>query len=137
MSDNEKETPTEAETESSKQYDDEVTAMMARTIEGLLAIADRNREDRTATLVIASKLLSLVANMHNLDNYKLPENRQTKVHPADRAECPMRNEANGNCGPAGGFCTANGDEICAPLQTAYNAGWCDAVDYIGEKFKKL
>jgi len=38
-----------------------------------------------------------------------------------RKNCPMRHE-NGNCLPAGGFCTAVNNPICEALQKAYYAG---------------
>lgn len=39
-----------------------------------------------------------------------------------RKDCPMRHE-NGNCLPAGGFCTAGSNPICEALHNAYNNGW--------------
>lgn len=38
-----------------------------------------------------------------------------------RKDCPMRHE-NGNCIPAGGFCTAVNDPICEALHNAYECG---------------
>ena len=38
-----------------------------------------------------------------------------------RRFCPMRHE-NGNCMPAGGFCTAVNDPICEALHNAFNHG---------------
>lgn len=38
-----------------------------------------------------------------------------------RGACPMRHE-NGNCLPAGGFCTAVNDCICEALHNAFNSG---------------
>ena len=35
--------------------------------------------------------------------------------------CPMRHKENGNCIPAGGFCTAN-KNICYALHNAYKMG---------------
>ena len=37
----------------------------------------------------------------------------------------MRHKENGNCLPMGGFCTANGDEICKALRSAYRSGRVD------------
>lgn len=39
----------------------------------------------------------------------------------ERKDCPMRHE-NGNCTPAGGFCTAVNDPICTALHNAYECG---------------
>lgn len=39
-------------------------------------------------------------------------------------ECPMRHE-NGNCLPAGGFCTAVREVVCEALQNAYQMGYMD------------
>lgn len=44
---------------------------------------------------------------------------------AERKACPMRHPVNGNCLPAGGFCSAVNDEICAALHSAYDMGGCD------------
>ena len=45
---------------------------------------------------------------------------------ADKVKsCNMRHE-NGNCLPAGGFCTAN-KNICVALQNAYRAGYMAAL----------
>ena len=38
-----------------------------------------------------------------------------------RKDCPMRHE-NGNCLPAGGFCTAVNNPICEALHNAYDTG---------------
>ena len=38
-----------------------------------------------------------------------------------KPECPMRHE-NGNCLPAGGFCTAVNAPICEALFNAYDMG---------------
>lgn len=38
-----------------------------------------------------------------------------------RKDCPMRHE-NGNCLPAGGFCTAVNDAICSSLHNAFRHG---------------
>lgn len=43
-----------------------------------------------------------------------------------RENCPMRHE-NGNCLPAGGFCTAVNDSICEALHNAYHQGKKDAA----------
>lgn len=43
----------------------------------------------------------------------------------DRADCQMRHE-NGNCLPAGGFCTAVNDQICEAIHAAYDAGTINA-----------
>lgn len=40
-------------------------------------------------------------------------------------DCKMRHE-NGNCLPAGGFCTAN-TNICEALQNAYNHGYFEGI----------
>ena len=40
-----------------------------------------------------------------------------------RKDCPMRHSDNGNCLPAGGFCTAVSDPICKALHNAYSCGW--------------
>jgi hypothetical protein len=45
----------------------------------------------------------------------------------ERKNCPMRHQGNGNCLPAGGFCTANGDEYCKALRNAYEYGWINAA----------
>jgi hypothetical protein len=45
----------------------------------------------------------------------------------DRKDCPMRHE-NGNCLPAGGFCTSVNDSICEALHNAYNCGAKMEVD---------
>lgn len=39
-------------------------------------------------------------------------------------ECPMRHK-NGNCLPAGGFCTAVRKITCEALQNAYQMGYMD------------
>lgn len=43
----------------------------------------------------------------------------------ERENCPMRHKENGNCLPMGGFCTANGDEMCKALHSAYRSGRID------------
>lgn len=43
----------------------------------------------------------------------------------ERENCPMRHKENGNCLPMGGFCTANGDEMCKALHNAYRSGRID------------
>ena len=43
----------------------------------------------------------------------------------ERVNCPMRHKENGNCLPMGGFCTANGDEMCKALHSAYRLGRID------------
>ena len=42
-----------------------------------------------------------------------------------RKDCPMRHK-NGNCLPAGGFCTAVNEPICEALHNAYYTGRCAA-----------
>ena len=49
-----------------------------------------------------------------------------------RKDCPMRHE-NGNCLPAGGFCTAVNNPICEALHNAYDAG-CRAA-FLGARQK--
>ena len=44
---------------------------------------------------------------------------------AIRKRCPMRHPDNGNCSPAGGFCTAINDSICEALHSAYDLGGFD------------
>lgn len=39
-----------------------------------------------------------------------------------REKCQMRHPDNGNCLPAGGFCTAVNNLICAALHDAYDLG---------------
>lgn len=51
-----------------------------------------------------------------------------------RKDCPMRHE-NGNCMPAGGFCTANNDCICKALHNAYDDGYI-AGQREGEKMAR-
>ena len=46
-------------------------------------------------------------------------------------DCKMRHE-NGNCLPAGGFCTAN-KNICEALQNAYNHGYFEGIQKGFEK----
>lgn len=46
-------------------------------------------------------------------------------------ECKMRHE-NGNCLPAGGFCTAN-TNICEALQNAYSHGYFEGIQKGFEK----
>lgn len=48
---------------------------------------------------------------------------------ADRKDCPMRHE-NGNCLPAGGFCTSVNDSICEALHNAYECGAKMEVDNV-------
>lgn len=43
-----------------------------------------------------------------------------------RKNCPMRHN-NGNCMPAGGFCTAVNKPICEALHNAYDTGRCANV----------
>ena len=50
----------------------------------------------------------------------------------ERENCPMRHE-NGNCLPAGGFCTAINSEICRALHSAYSNGFCKAIYAVGRK----
>lgn len=45
---------------------------------------------------------------------------------ANRTKCNMRH-INGNCLPAGGFCTAVNDAICEALHNAYDEGWMNAA----------
>lgn len=51
-----------------------------------------------------------------------------------RKDCPMRHE-NGNCQPAGGFCTAVNDPICEALHNAYNEGYFAAAKL--RKFERV
>lgn len=44
-----------------------------------------------------------------------------------RENCPMRHPRNGNCMPAGGFCTAVNDSICEALHSAYDLGGYDLL----------
>lgn len=44
------------------------------------------------------------------------------IHNDLRKDCPMRHE-NGNCLPAGGFCTAVSNPICEALHNAYLSGY--------------
>lgn len=44
-----------------------------------------------------------------------------------RENCPMRHPENGNCMPAGGFCTAVNDSVCEALHSAYDLGGCDLL----------
>ena len=53
-----------------------------------------------------------------------PERMTQKVNSELRKDCTMRHE-NGNCMPAGGFCTANNDCICKALHNAYADGYAD------------
>lgn len=53
----------------------------------------------------------------------------------ERKGCPMRHSVNGNCLPAGGFCTSVNDEICAALHSAYDMGGCDLLRRIREQEK--
>ena len=50
-----------------------------------------------------------------------------KLEQEGRKNCPLRHKGNGNCLPAGGFCTANKDEYCKALRNAYEHGWRDAA----------
>lgn len=47
--------------------------------------------------------------------------------------CAMRHQ-NGNCLPAGGFCTANAN-ICKALRNAYNMGRLDCLITMKEELK--
>lgn len=47
----------------------------------------------------------------------------------------MRHE-NGNCIPAGGFCTAN-KNVCEALRVAYNMGLSYAYKYCADKLEEL
>ena len=49
--------------------------------------------------------------------------------------CPMRHE-NGNCLPAGGFCTAVHECICNSLHNAYSHGFSDCHTIISSKLIK-
>lgn len=51
-------------------------------------------------------------------------------------DCPMRHPDNGNCLPAGGFCTAVNELICAALHSAYDLGWADSARYAKNKIEK-
>lgn len=51
----------------------------------------------------------------------------------ERKGCPMRHPDNGNCQPAGGFCTAVSDQICEALHSAYDLGGFDLFRRIEEK----
>ena len=48
-----------------------------------------------------------------------------------RGDCPMRHE-NGNCLPAGGFCTAVNDMICEALHNAYHCGLHNAFTLVSK-----
>ena len=50
----------------------------------------------------------------------------------DRRDCKMRHE-NGNCLAVGGFCTSVNDTICEALQSAYTAGFLEAVELLRKK----
>ena len=52
----------------------------------------------------------------------------------DRKNCPMRHE-NGNCLPAGRFCTAVNNEICSALHKAYYSGFFNCHEIL-RKVKK-
>ena len=45
-----------------------------------------------------------------------------------RKDCPMRHPDNGNCLPAGGFCTAVNDIICDALHSAHIRGYVMASE---------
>ena len=49
-------------------------------------------------------------------------------------DCKLRHK-NGNCIPAGGFCTAN-KNICEALQSAYDIGYFECVKDTYEREKK-
>lgn len=53
-----------------------------------------------------------------------------------RRDCPMRHPDNGNCLPAGGFCTAVNDLVCAALHDAYDLGGVDSVRRVKTKTEK-
>lgn len=61
-----------------------------------------------------------------------------------RKDCPMRHK-NGNCLPAGGFCTAVNDLICEVIHNGYYAGrYCyeheiciDALELINQQQKEI
>ena len=64
------------------------------------------------------------------------ENERTVAKMAElRTDCPMRHE-NGNCLPAGGFCTAVNDCICVALHNAYECGRADVLAVISRALKK-
>ena len=46
-----------------------------------------------------------------------------------RINCPMRHSDNGNCLPAGGFCTAVNDPICEALHNAFNSGENSKIEW--------
>ena len=45
-----------------------------------------------------------------------------------RKDCPMRHPDNGNCLPAGGFCTAVNNIICDALHSAHIRGYVMASE---------
>ena len=45
-----------------------------------------------------------------------------------RKDCPMRHPDNGNCLPAGGFCTAVNNIICDALHSAHMRGYVAASE---------
>lgn len=53
-----------------------------------------------------------------------------------REMCPMRHPDNGNCLPAGGFCTAVADSICEALHSAYDLGGFDLLRHIKRDTEK-
>lgn len=55
----------------------------------------------------------------------------------ERKVCPMRHPDNGNCQPAGGFCTAVSDPICEALHSAYDLGGFDLFRRIKKEPCKL
>ena len=55
------------------------------------------------------------------------------VKTRERENCPMRHE-NGNCLPAGGFCTAVNDPICDALHNAYENGRCSVATDTNDKW---
>lgn len=54
----------------------------------------------------------------------------------DRSDCPMRHE-NGNCMPAGGFCTAVNDCICVALNNAFESGRSVAFEQVRRELKRF
>ena len=49
--------------------------------------------------------------------------------------CPMRHPTNGNCLPAGGFCTAN-KSLCEAFQSAYKMGMQDGLNRVAYTLKE-
>lgn len=45
-----------------------------------------------------------------------------------RKDCPMRHPDNGNCLPAGGFCTAVNNIICDAMHSAFLCGYVSASE---------